>query len=333
MGLFDSAVKGFNVLTNAAGDVQKNIESGVNSVKEWATGESSAPALLQPNPIIKETIKAIENYDFRLILKIKNLTDETKNLKFDHLQIVKEDNGATYSVETKTPEIKLESGIEKSINFSSTLPTDLDSHYYFTVDFSNVRYKVRLYETPDAERPDVTVTYTVVKQIVNKVTVKKGRPLGIDYVLEKADHLSFVLSWTDSNYQTINSKTIIEQDTTVYGEYQSSLSYSTTSLDAYTVISKVNYVPSDGIVVVPERLLDKEIVLGNYAVNRIEKMQKIYLPSTLHGIYNSNFIDCPDLRTIYFAGTPEQWSSIYQSTTPLPTNINLICNTSFSGGW
>ena len=61
MGLFDGAVQGWNTLTKAAGDVQKNIESGVNSVKEWATGESSAPAPLQPNPIIKETVKAIDN--------------------------------------------------------------------------------------------------------------------------------------------------------------------------------------------------------------------------------------------------------------------------------
>lgn len=61
MGLFDGAVQGWNTLTKAAGDVQKNIEGGVNSVKKWATGESSTPALLQPNPIIKETVKAIEN--------------------------------------------------------------------------------------------------------------------------------------------------------------------------------------------------------------------------------------------------------------------------------
>ena len=47
MGLFDGAVQGWNALTKAAGDVQKNIEGGVKGVQEW--GE----------PVIKDTQKNV----------------------------------------------------------------------------------------------------------------------------------------------------------------------------------------------------------------------------------------------------------------------------------
>ena len=81
--------------------------------------------------------------------------------------------------------------------------------------------------------------------------------------------------------------------------------------------------------VVESTYLNKEICIGNYAFYRNSEIREIYLPTTVHQIYNGNFLGCGNLTTIYFAGNQEQWEAIPKSTVQMPETIGIVYNTSF----
>ena len=269
------------------------------------------------------------NYMFSLSISIKNITNKTQEIKFSNPILVKESNEASYTVSPTSKSLSLDSGIQGSVSFSSTIPTSLDENYYFSVDFSNIFYKVFLYRTPDSLRENLTVTYSVNGEIVNTVTVKKGNPLGVDYAYDMADHQSYAAKWNDSKGNQHNSKTIIEQNVKLIGTLESNLKVSTTGSDVLSFISAINHVHKDGKVVILGKYLNKEIAISNFAIKDNPDIKEIYFPLTLHRIFSGNFEKCPNLKTIYFAGSQAEWESIEKSST-IPTGVRMVYNTSFS---
>ena len=269
------------------------------------------------------------NYMFSLSISIKNITNKTQEIKFSNPSLIKESNEASYTVSPTSKSLSLDSGIQGSVSFSSTIPTSLDENYYFSVDFSNISYKVFLYRTPDTLREDLTITYSVNGSIVNSATAKKGNPLGVDYVYDTADHQSYAAKWKDSKGNQYNSKTVIEDNVKLLGTLESSLNVATTGSDVLSFVNGINHVHADGKVVVQEKYFNKEIAISNFAIKSNAYIKEIYFPSTLHRIFSGNFDNCPNLKTIYFAGSQAQWESIEKSST-IPTGVRMVYNTSFS---
>lgn len=271
------------------------------------------------------------NYSFFLSLSIKNLTSKTQEIVFSNAKLIRESTGASYTVSSGYyNKLSLDSEIEESVSFTSTIPTSLEENYYFSVDFKNINYKVLLYETPDELRKDVTVTYKLDSTTVHTEIIKKGRTVGVNYVYDDDSHQTYADTWKDTNGVTFTKSTRVEDDMVVTGQLKANLQLSTTGTDVYTFINGINHVHADGKVVVLERYQNKEVCLGNYAIYNNPNVKEVYLPATLHYIYNSNFSNCGNLTTIYFAGTEEQWETIPKSFVTISSSINVVFNQSFN---
>ena len=270
------------------------------------------------------------NYSFSLSLSIKNLTSQTQEISFSNTTLIRESTGASYTVSSGySDKLTLDSEIEGNVSFTSTIPSSLEEKYYFSVDFKDINYKVYLYETPDDLREDVTVTYKLEYSTVHTETLKKGRSVGTNYVYDATSHQSYADTWKDTNGVTFTQNTRVEEDMVVTGQAKSNLQLLTTSSDVYMFVNGINHVHADGKVVVLERYQNKEVCLGNYAIYNNPNVKEVYLPVTLHHIYNSNFSNCGNLQTIYFAGTQEQWDAIPKDFVTIPTSVNVVFNTSF----
>lgn len=271
------------------------------------------------------------NNSFSITLLIKNLTTQTQEISFSNLKLVRESTGASYTIGNSwlNQPLKLDSEIEGSVSFSSTIPTTLEEKYYFSVDFKDISYKVFLYETPDELREDLIVTYNIGSTTVHAETVKKGRTLTSDYTYDDELHQNYTSTWKDSNGKSYTKGTKIEENVVLSGTLQSNLTLSTTGSDVYTYINGIRHVHPDGKVVILDKYYDKEVCLGNYAIHNTTKIKEIYLPSTLHYIYNGNFSDCGNLKTIYYAGTQEEWDLIPKDLVTIPSSVSIVFNTAF----
>lgn len=286
-----------------------------------------------------------ENYSFYLNLSVKNLTTQTQTIKFTNMRLVRESNGATYTVgcDTYRGTITLDSEIEDSVSFSSTIPTSLEEKYYFSVDFKNINYKVFLYNSdsqeldppeetdpPEEIEEYVTITYMVNDEIVRTDKIKKGTSLTSIIIYDTPDHQYYASKWKDTNGNQLTTGMKIESDLVVTAQLTSNFQLSTTGSDTYTFVNKVNHVPADGKVVLLDKYINKEICLGMGAIYNSVYIKEVYLPTTLHVIYANNFSSCGNLKTIYYAGTQEQWDAINKEYVTIPSNIKIVYNTSFN---
>ena len=273
-----------------------------------------------------------ENHSFSISLSVTNLTSTTQTIQFSNPSLVRESNGTSYTINKmdQNQRLTLDSEIEGSVSFSSTLPTTLDEKYYFSVDFKNISYKVFLYETPDELREDLTVSYKINGTLVNSETVKRGRAIQDNYVYDDKSYQNYSSVWKDASGKTYSKGSIVEENVTLNGTLQNNFKTLTTSTDVYTFISGINHVPADGKVVLLEKYQNKEICLGNFAIYNNSQIKEVYLPKTLRHIYSSNFSNCNNLKTIYFAGSQEQWEAIPKDFVTIPSSVRIVYNTSFS---
>ena len=270
------------------------------------------------------------NYDLTVSFTVKNISTSTKTIQFKNDTVVRESTGASYSVGSNLYDRKLtlDSEIEGGVVFHATIPTSLSEKYDFSVDFSNVHYKLHLYDKPDELREDVVVTYKIGNSVVNTQTCKQGRPIGTLYTYEERTHQYHASRWYDSDNQQYTAATIIDKDVTLTGYQERNLNVTTTSTDAYSFVNGINYVPSDGIIVVSEQYNNKDVCLSNYAFSSNSSVEKIYLPNTLRRIYSNNFTGCSNLRIIFYAGTQDEWEAV-PKTTSIPSSVLVVYNTSF----
>lgn len=270
-----------------------------------------------------------ENYNFSISICIKNLTSETQVISFSNIKLIRESNGASYAINNGYPsKISIDSEIESTVSFASAIPTSLEENYYFSLDFKNINYKVYLYETPDELREDLTVSYVINRTIVHTETVKKGRTLPVNYVYDTNDHQNYASTWKDTSGRQYSQGTKIEENVTLTGTIQENLKISTTSTDIYSFVNGINHVHSDGKVVVADKYQNKEVCLSNFAIYNNPQVKEVYFPKTLHKIYSNNFNGCGYLKKIYYAGTEDEWNAI-QSSSTIPSGVNLVFNTSF----
>ena len=270
------------------------------------------------------------NYNLTIYLSIKNTTSKTIPIDFKNPVVVKESNKAKYTVTTGYYiDSFIESGITEQFYFSSTIPTSLDEQYYFSITFNDVNYEVRLYETPDELREDLTISYFVNDNLVNIDSIKKGRKITHNFVYESEDHLSYAVTWKDSNGTAYQAGSTVNENLVLYGNALSNVSILTTSSDTYSFVNSINHVPNDGILVVAPRYYNKEICINNYAIYNNSQIREIYLPNTIHHIYNGNFDRLANLSTIHYAGTESEWNAI-PTTSTIPSSVTLVFNSSFS---
>ena len=177
-------------------------------------------------------------------------------------------------------------------------------------------------------KTEVKITYVVNEEVVKTKKVIKGNQLGYTYVYENPNHQSYATTWKDENGKIYNKNTIVNKSVTLNGDSLNTVITFTTEENEYTYVNGLNYVCSDGIVVIDPIYKGKEICLGIGAISNNKKIKELYLPDTLHHIYDDNFSNCSKLKTIYYEGSEEEWNAIPTSSA-IPDNITIVFDTSF----
>ena len=284
-----------------------------------------------------------DTYSVYFYLDLLSKNPKPIEYKMTSFKFIRESDNAEYSVVGYGNQStrKLECDIKTSMSFTTTLPTSVSvEKYHFFINGNGVDYRYHLYNkdnggssNPGQGEPGQPVYFTVTFQVdgetVKTQTVKSGGTVSANWIYDTPDYQYYVATWRDSSGQQFTSSTKITRDITLIGEKVSNFQLATTSSDAYTFVNKINRVPSDGTVVLLEKYLDKEICLGNYAIYNNGNVKEVYLSKTLHYIYNSNFSKCGNLKTIYFAGTKEEWDAIPTSFVEIPETINIVYNTPY----
>lgn len=274
----------------------------------------------------KPSCYGYNNYSFDLYVNVTNKEYKTKTYKIKNVELIKESTSAKYTV-NYYDYIEIEAEMKSSFSFSSSIPSSISTDKYkltFSINSYNITYY--LYETPDELREDRTITYHILNNVVKTDTVKDGRTITNNYVYESSDNLYYCDTWyLDSNYKTkLTSSTIINGDTDLYGFESTNIKWSSLASDAWAFVNGVNHVPSNGILILPEKYLNKELAISNYAIKDIN-VSKIYIPKTVHRIYGGNFTGIGN-ATIYYAGTESEWKALFYSQSNIVTT-NVVYNT------
>ena len=268
-----------------------------------------------------------------ITVSIKNLSNSPISLRIGETSVLRESTNYKYSVTNNIiGEVTIDSELSRTVSFSSKIPTSVsEENYNFSTQINGFQYTVKLRETPDSERKDLTVTYSIGGSIVKTSTVKERRPLKESYVYENPNHLTHCSSWADSNGKTVSQSTIVNEDMTLNGKEVENLDYFELHDSLDSSIQKVLYTPSDGVVVIPEKHGQYTVkTLANYGIFQLPTLKTLYLPSTMTKFYYGNFQQCPKLKTIHFAGTEAQWNSIISSSSSaVPTGVTVKFNASF----
>ena len=96
--------------------------------------------------------------------------------------------------------------------------------------------------------------------------------------------------------------------------------------DRYSYISGINHIPSNGVLIIPEKYKNKDLAISNYAIKDVNLI-KIYVPNTVRVIYSNNFKNINN-ATIYYDGTEEEWLSLFYSSSNIVT-ANVIYNVKY----
>lgn len=294
------------------------------------------------NPIENDKVKIVaekpycsgnENYSLTVRFTVTNKEYMTKSFEFKEMKVIKESTGAQYTAGgyfVFSDKIEIEAELNKSYTIASTIPSSINTDKYkLTFNINDYKITYYFYETPDDLREDRKVTYYVASEQVKTTTVKDGRAITDNYVYESSDYMYYCNEWyLDSKFQTrLTSTTIIKEDTKLYGRKSSCFNFMTSSTDAFSMLNSVNHVPSNKILVIPEKYLNKEICIGNYAIRNIG-VEKIYIPKTVHKIYTGNFTGLGN-ATIYYEGTEEEWKSLFYFASDIVTT-RVVYNTKYS---
>lgn len=270
--------------------------------------------------------KANSNYNLSISLILTNKELETELYSLTYVNVIKEDTNVKYDVSHDSL-ISLDAELSKKLLLTSTIPSHIDTdNYKLSFTLESIDFVLCLYEKPDELREDRTIRYHILNKVVKTDTVKDGRTINKIYTYESSDNLSYCSMWyLDSNYKTkLTSSTIINEDIDLYGIESSNIKFTTTSSDTWSFVSGVNHVPSNGILILPEKYLNKELAMGNYAIKDIN-VSKIYIPKTMHTIYMGNFKNIGN-ATIYYEGTEAEWKALFYSTSDIVTT-NVVYNT------
>ena len=274
------------------------------------------------------------NYSLSLYFDLLNKEYITKTFDIKNVKLVKVSTNAEYTV-NYSKNVSIEAELTRSISFSVTIPSDIKTDEY-KLSFEIESYKVTfyLYETPDSLRVDRKVTYYINDYLKNTEVhsdkVKDRRALSKVYNYESPDNQSYCNSWyTDSTCKTLfSTSTPITSDISLYGRAASNIKWTSLSSDVYAFVNGINHVPSNGILVIPSKYLNKELCIGLYAIKDIN-VSKIYIPKTVHTIYSGNFTGIGN-ATVYYEGTEAEWKALFYMQSNVYTT-NIVYNTKYTG--
>lgn len=287
------------------------------------------------NPIEDDKIKlefdkpscyGTNNYSLSVYVNITNKEYETRTYNIKSVELIKESTSAKYTVSYAKSKV-VEAEMKSSLSFSASIPSDIKTDKYkltFSINSYNITYYP--YETPDELRVDRTVKYHILNNVVKTTSVKDGRTIADAYTYESSDNLYYCDTWyLDSTYKTkLTSSTIIKEDTSLYGIQSSNIKWTTLSSDIWSFVTGINHVPSNGILILPQKYLNKELAISNYAIRNIS-VSKIYIPKTMHTIYGGNFTGIGN-ATIYYEGSEAEWKALFYSQSDVVTK-NMVYNT------
>ena len=310
----------------------QTIETSGETKTKDSNGES---IYLDNNPIEDDKIKlefsnprcySMTNYSLDLSISITNKEHEKKNYNIQNVELIKESTSAKYTVNYNSY-VEIEAEMKYSLSFSANIPSDIKvDKYKLTFSINSNNYTYYLYEKPDELRVDRTINYYIAGSVVKTDTVKDGRTISNIYTYESSDYSSYCEEWyLDSSHSTkVSSSTIIKENTNLYGVASPSIKLSTFSSDIYSFVNGINHVPSNGILILPEKYLNKELAIGNYAIRNIT-VSKIYIPKTVHKIYGGNFTGIGN-ATIYYEGTETEWKALFNMQSDIIIK-NVVYNT------
>ena len=305
---------------------------------------SCGPGLFQNNPVDRYIDgNPIEEDKFKLTLSsfysgnsyismhfsLGNPTYSTQTYNIKNIEIIKEDTGAVYTVDLKKDVLDIEAEMSENFIISKSLPSSIYEDKY-KLNFNLNQYKITyfLYETPDELRKDFSVEYYVNNEKVFSDTIKENRTIKDLFIFESKDRLRYCDVWYIDKYCSnkfdIDNK--IVEDLKLYGKEKMIVKCSGYTVDKYATVYGINYVPSDGVLVIPEKYNNKEIVIGNYAIKDVELTQ-IYIPKTVKTIYSNNFVNINN-ATIYYEGNDEEWKSLFSNSSKVVTT-NVVYNTKY----
>lgn len=274
------------------------------------------------------------NYSLSLYFDLLNKEYSTKTFTIKNVKLVKVSTKAEYTV-NYNEKISIEAELTRSISFSATIPSDIkNDEYKLTFEIESYKVTFYLYETPDSLRADRKVTYYINDYLnnteVHTDTVKDKRKLSTTYTYESSDNLTYCNTWyTDSSFSTVFSlNTPITADIALYGRAVNNIKWTSLSSDVYAFVNGINHVPSNGVLVIPSKYMNKELCIGLYAIKDISA-SKIYIPKTVHTIYSGNFTGIGN-ATIYYEGTEEEWKALFYMQSSIYTT-NVVYNTKYIG--
>lgn len=320
---------GDNNTSNASIEKQNKIEIYADSY-EW-TSRCSEPFLIESmNTSVRLSSvysrSQSNNYSLSAHINIKNLDLNTKQYTLSDINLINESTSSNYTLSSNifSNSFNIDSGIEKGIGFSAIIPESInDENYALSFTLNDYVVKMHLYETPDILRDNRTVNYYINNTIVNTIVVKDGRTITNEFVYESLDHLYFCNKWYNDNKEIISTSTKITKDVNFYGTVEKNINFMTFSSDTYTFVSKVNHIPSDGILIIPQTDNGKEICISNYAIYNLN-VKSIFIPKTTHKIYSGNFTNMPNTK-IYYEGTESEWKSLFVMSNDVVTK-NVVYN-------
>lgn len=264
--------------------------------------------------------------DIRLVCT--NIDTAEKKMTISDMQILNEQTNVSYDVSVyPSTSVNLQYGIDNTFKFFATIPTSSQIDNYILSFSAGNNYKIHLYETPDELRKNCSVKFMMGANEVYTTQVKERRCLEKIYIWEDKNHLYYCDEWYIDEALTTKFKqtTKITEDLILYGRILSNIS---SIYDSGRFITDINHVPSDGILVIQENEMEANVYLSNFAIHDNSDVKEIYLPKTLTKIYFGNFDDMPNLKTIHYAGSKEEWELI-QSSSKIPTNVTIVYNSSF----
>lgn len=269
------------------------------------------------------------DYSLSINANLKNNEYETRTYKIKNVVLIKEATTAEYTVSHRNS-ITVEAEMKTTLSFSAKIPSSIEQDKYkLVLDINEINITYYLYEMPDELRENRKISYIISGKVVKEDTIKDGRTITNTFVYESSDNLNYCSQWfLDSEFKNqLNSTTVIKEDTKFYGIETSNFKWMSLSSDVYSFVNGVNHIPSNGILIIPSKYLNKEICIGNYAIRNIN-VKKIFIPKTTHVIYGGNFTGIGNAK-IYYEGTETEWKKIFYNQSSAITE-NVIFNAKLS---
>ena len=271
------------------------------------------------------------NNEITFSISIKNKKEKVFVGKFGNAKLFRESNEVKYSVGSFFGEgfdkFSLECDLKERKEFSATIPTSTyEEKYYFEIMLNKDKYIFYLYEKPNELREKHTVLYNVDGEIVRSLEIPDKRLYSLDSYVDDTNLYGCGKWYYDEAFtQEVPFEDRVNKSTTLYGKKESILKYRGHSSLS---IEGVNFVPSNGEIVIPKSFGGDQVgyilsgAFGSF-MDELKELKIVYIPKNVR-VYGA-FNYCPNLKTIYYEGTEEDWKA--WSYSDIPSGVEVIYNT------